>query len=100
MLKRLGVDAPGGAAGPTLSSPSSLTLFLSAFTGIGLVLVEIWLCVATFDWALIGVLQFGEIIDFTAAALVVLAALWASWQFCRIAIAAEREMWMESHRTH
>ncbi len=98
MLKRLGVDAPGGAAGPTLSSPSSLNLFLSAFTGIGLVLVEIWLCVAAFVWALMGVLQFGVAIDDTAAALVCLAALWASWQFCRIAIGAERELWLERHR--
>ena len=70
--------------------PLTIGIILSATPGIALVLSELWIVVALFDWSIGSLILPGFAGMAIAGAITLGPAVWASWRLTASAIMAER----------
>jgi hypothetical protein len=90
-------SSPGTLQNSARFFPSSLRFVLSALPGIALIWTQIWLVFAVLSWSIGHNLAPGLIGPAIVGGVLLLPALWASWQIGVWAIASEMELAAEGY---
>lgn len=94
MMSRIDTSRPALARAASTQAPVSNFTFAAVFTALGAIILiasEIWLAALATIWAADGVLGLSTTGDIVLAAVVVPAAIWATWMTVKLAINAEMD---------